>query len=86
MILNYITIEASRGAGAQGVNTTGCGFDPNSRKWNIYLFWGVDFDHSARYVPRIGGKWGTECLNTRFTLPTLRCAGYIVKLLNIAFI
>ena len=27
-----------------------------------------------------GGKWGTECLNTRFPLPTLLCAGYSVKL------
>ena len=30
--------------------------------------------------PEIGGKWGTECLNTRFPLPTLLCAGYCVKL------
>ena len=27
-----------------------------------------------------GGKWGTECLNTRFPLPTLLCTGYSVKL------
>ena len=26
-------------------------------------------------VSEIGGKWGTECLNTRFPLPTLLCAG-----------
>ena len=30
--------------------------------------------------PQIGGKWGTECLNTRFPLPTLLFAGYSVKL------
>ena len=30
--------------------------------------------------PEIGGKWGTECPNTRFPLPTLLCAGYSVKL------
>ena len=24
--------------------------------------------------PKLGGKWGTECLNTRFPLPTLLCA------------
>ena len=30
--------------------------------------------------PEIGGKWGTEGLNTRFPLPTLLCAGYSVKL------
>ena len=27
-----------------------------------------------------GRKWGTECLNTRFPLPTMLCAGYSVKL------
>ena len=31
--------------------------------------------------PEIGGKWGTECLNTRF--PTLLYAGYSVKLKKI---
>ena len=30
--------------------------------------------------PELGGKWGTECLNTRFPLPTMLCAGYSVKL------
>ena len=30
-------------------------------------------------LPEIGGKWETECLNTRFPLPTL-CAGYSMKL------
>ena len=30
--------------------------------------------------PEFGGKWRTECLNTRFSLPTLLCAGYRVKL------
>ena len=30
--------------------------------------------------PEIGGKWGTECLNTRVPLPTLHCAEYSVKL------
>ena len=25
--------------------------------------------------PEFGGKWGTQGLNTRFTLPTLLCAG-----------
>ena len=29
----------------------------------------------------IGGKCGTECLNTRFPLPTLLRAGYSVKLI-----
>ena len=31
--------------------------------------------------PKLGRKWGTECLNTRFLLPTLLCAGYSVKLI-----
>ena len=30
--------------------------------------------------PELGEKWGTECLKTRFPLPTLLCAGYSVKL------
>ena len=33
--------------------------------------------------PEFGRKWETECLNTRFTLPTLLCAGYSVKLIFI---
>ena len=28
-----------------------------------------------------GRKWGTKCLNSRFPLPTLQCAGYSVKLI-----
>ena len=31
--------------------------------------------------PESGRKWGTECLNTRFPLPTLPCAGYSMKLI-----
>ena len=31
--------------------------------------------------PEFGRKWGTHCLNTRFSLPTLLCAGYSVKLI-----
>ena len=34
--------------------------------------------------PELGGKWGTECLNTRFPLLTLLCAGYSVKLIFFA--
>ena len=30
--------------------------------------------------PEFSGKWGTECINTRFPLPTLLCVGYSVKL------
>ena len=31
--------------------------------------------------PKFSRKWRTECLNTRFPLPTLLCAGYSVKLI-----
>ena len=30
---------------------------------------------------QFGGKLGTECINTKFPLPTLPCAGYNVKLI-----
>ena len=33
----------------------------------------------------LGGKWETECLNTRFPLPTLLCAGYSMKLIYLIF-
>ena len=32
--------------------------------------------------PEFGRNWGTECLNTRFPLPTLLCAGYSVKMIH----
>ena len=31
--------------------------------------------------PKFDRKWGTECFNTRFSLPILLCAGYSVKLI-----
>ena len=31
--------------------------------------------------PESGRKWGTECLNTRFPLATVLCAGYSVNLI-----
>ena len=38
-LCKLIYFEASRGAGAQSVTVkpTGCGFDPHSRRWNIYF-------------------------------------------------
>ena len=75
-LLLIISFEAGRGAGAQSVTvkSTGCGFYPHSRKWNIYLhlyfhFFALVSSQSAG--PVLGGKWGTECLNTRFPLPTM---------------
>ena len=81
--------ETSRGAAAQSVplKPTGCGFDPHSRKWNIYLnlyfyFFAPVSRQSAALssatqhamLPKLGRKRGTECLNTKFPLPTLLCA------------
>ena len=31
--------------------------------------------------PEFVGKWGSQCLNTKFPLPTLLCAGNSVKLI-----
>ena len=81
------------------VNVTGCGFDLHSRKLNIY--WHIYFHFLAlvsrqsatltsatqhTMPPEFGRKWGTECLNTRFPLPTLLCAEYSVKLKKIVFL
>ena len=77
-------------AGAQivTVKPTGCGFDPYSRRLKYLLKFifpflrsgveakrSVEFCHSTRNASRIRQKWGTECLNTRFPLPILLCAG-----------
>ena len=93
---HYNIFEARRGAGAQSVTVkpTGCGFDPHSKRWNIYLnlyfhFFALVSTTSAALnsatqnaiPPEFGRKWGTEYLNTRFPLPTLQCAGYSVKLI-----
>ena len=81
-------LEASRDAVARSVTVkpTGCGFDPHSRRWNIYLnlyfhFFALVSRLSAALSsatqhampPEFGRKWGTEWLNTRFPLPTLLC-------------
>ena len=97
LITNLNWFEAGRGAAARGVTAkpTGCGFDPHSRRWNIYLnlyfhFFALVSRLSAALSsatqhampPEFGREWGTECLNTRFPLPTLLCPGYSVKLMN----
>ena len=33
--------------------------------------------------PQFGGKWGAECLNTRFPLPTLLLVGYSIAIYNL---
>ena len=86
--------QSGAGAHSVTVNATGFGFDPHSRKINIYFnlyfhFFALVSSQSAalssatqhEMPPELGGKWGTECLNTRFPLPTLLCAGYSVKLI-----
>ena len=62
------------------IKSTRCGFDPG-----VETKRGVEFRHSTSkhaMPPELGGKWGTECLNTMFPLPTLLCAGYKVKLIS----
>ena len=64
------------------IDSTGCGFDPHSRRWNIYLnlyfhFFALVLRLSAALSsPEFSRKWGTQSLNTRFLRPTLLCAGY----------
>ena len=77
------------------VKPTGCGFDPHSRRWNIYLnlyyhFFVMVSRQSAALssatqhaMPSDSGrKWGTECLNIMLPPPTLLCAGYSMKLIK----
>ena len=66
----------------------GRGFDPQWRKCNIYLKCifpflrsGVKARDGEFVSPELDGKWGTECLNIKFPLPTLLCAGCSVKLI-----
>ena len=72
--------NASRGAAARSVTVkpAGCGFDPHSRKLDIYLylyfhFFALASGQSAALnsanqhamPPELGTKWGTEYLDTR---------------------
>ena len=48
------------------IKSTGCGFDFHSRKRNIYLRLYFNFFTTEHTMPpELGGKWRTECLNTR---------------------
>ena len=87
-------VEAVVAQGHKDVTVSdGCGFDPHSRKSNIYLnlyfhFFALVARQSAKFSsatqnampPELGGKWKTKYLNTRLLLPTLLCARYSVKL------
>ena len=42
---------------------------------------GVEFRHSTRNASTKLAESGGECLNTRFPLPTMLCAGYSVQLI-----
>ena len=92
----YHTFGASRGAAARSVTVklNDCGFDPQIRRWNIYLNLYFNFFAQVSILsaalnsatqhampPEFCRKWGTECLNTRLPLPTLLSAGYSVKLI-----
>ena len=79
--------------GLHDCKPTGCGFDPHSRRCNIYLnlyFYflrsgvqakrSVEFCHLIRNVSGIRQKVGNGVSFTTFPLPTLLCAGYSVKL------
>ena len=97
---NKYHLEASRGAGAQSVsvNRLVVGVIP-TRGDDIYIYiyififslWcrgeSAALSSATQHTmpPEIGGKWGTECLNTKFPLPTLLCAGYRMKLKKIPF-
>ena len=97
-MIKYI-FEASRGAAAQSVTVkpTGCGFDLHSRNFYFFIFihiFALVLRQSAALSsatqhampPESGRKWETECLNIRFPLPNLLCAGYSVKLKLIKYI
>ena len=87
--------EASRGAGAQSVpvNRLVVGSIPTRGDEifiYIYIFisslWcrgeSAALSSATQHAipPEINGKWGMECLNIRFPMPTLLCARYSVKL------
>ena len=80
------------------LKSTGCEFDLHSRRRNIYLNLYFHFfilvsrlsaalSSATKHAmpPEFGRKWGTECLNTRFPLPTLLCAGCSVKLIYMLY-
>ena len=90
-----LELEASRGAGAQMVPVNRLVVGSILTRGDeifiyIYIFisslWcrgeSAALSSATQHAmpPEIGGKWGTECLNTKFPLPTLLCAGYSVKL------
>ena len=92
----FIILFLNSGAGEQNVtvNAIGCRFDSHSTKWNIYLnlyfhfFTLVSMQNAAlssvtQHAMPTGLRlnWVTECLNARFPLPTLLCAGYNMKLI-----
>ena len=55
--------------------------DPHSRKcFFIFSFRSAALSSASQDTTELHGKWGTECLNTRFPLPTPVYAGYSVKL------
>ena len=59
------------------VKSTGCGFDLDEMKYLFkFIFSFLRFEANIQHAmpPEFGVQWGTECLKTRFPLPTLLCA------------
>ena len=80
LFLILLLNEANRGAEAQIVTakSTGCVFDPNTRKSIIYLYLYFHFFALvSRQSPDFGRKWRMECLNTKF--PSGFCLGARVE-------
>ena len=79
-------IEATMAEGVQGCDcyATVVGSEYFYFFASIFIF-GIKTEATQR-IKKFGRKWGTECLNTRFPLPTLLCAEYSVKLINFFFI
>ena len=86
----YIYLKKKMGpvvAQSVPVKSTCYGFDPHSRRQNIYLhlyfhfFALVSRQSVALSSATQHGKWGAVSINTRF--PTLLCVGYNVKLIFI---
>ena len=84
MIMN----EASRGAGAQSVTVkpTSCGFDPHSRRSNIYLNLYFYFFALVSRTSAALGSATQHAMSPEFGRNSaLQCAGYSVKLIHLFY-
>ena len=51
----------------------------------IFLYAALSSATEHAMPQEFGGEWGMECLNTKFPLPTLLCAGYIQREADFCF-